>query len=231
MNQQTTGIDARIALYVDGAEPVTTRTMDAVRAVCEQVEDGAFEGPVVVLVSGAPDGGWAEGLALAQVNKWERVLRRLECLPVPTVAIAQGSCGGPALDALLATDYRIAAGPVRLAMPAASGAVWPGMALYRLVHQASSPAAARRAVLFGADLDTGTALDAQLLDEAAADLDEALAIVGKLVGGLSGEELAVRRRLLFEAGTTAFDEALGAHLAACDRMLRRVAADTAKAAA
>lgn len=226
MTQQATA-EARIALRVDGSGPVTAETIAAVRAVCERVEDGSVDGPVLVHVAGAPGRDWADGLALALVNKWERELRRFECLPVGTVAIAEGECGGPALDALLATDYRIAAGPVRLTLSAASGAVWPGMALYRLVHQAASPAAVRRAVLFGTPLDTAAALSAQLVDEAAADLDAAVIAAKVLAGELSGAELAVRRRLLFEAGSAAFDEALGAHLAACDRMLRRVSAGAA----
>lgn len=227
MTEQTSATQPRLALRVDGARPVTAETLAALRGVCESVEDGGVPGPVLVHVSGAPARAWADGLALATVNKWERELRRFECLPVTTVAIAEGECGGPALDALLATDYRIAAGEVRLAMPAAGGAVWPGMALYRLVHQSAGPAAVRRAVLFGTALDTGAALAAQLLDERAADVDAAVAAAAALSAELAGAELAVRRRLMFEASTAAFEEALGAHLAACDRMLRRVAAEAA----
>ena len=35
----------------------------------------------------------------------------------------------------------------------------------------------------------------------------------------------LRRRLLLDAGYTSFEDALGAHLAACDRALRLAAAD------
>ncbi len=48
-----------------------------------------------------------DDLTVALVSKWERALRRLERLPAVTIAVADGDCGGPALDALLATDYRI----------------------------------------------------------------------------------------------------------------------------
>jgi len=42
---------------------------------------------------------------------------------------------------------------------------------------------------------------------------------------VDGRELSIRRRLLLEAASTSFEDALGAHLAACDRALRRAATD------
>ena len=36
----------------------------------------------------------------------------------------------------------------------------------------------------------------------------------------TGRELAIRRRLLLDATTTSYEDALGAHLAACDRAVR-----------
>ncbi|KOG89867.1 enoyl-CoA hydratase, partial [Streptomyces varsoviensis] len=41
--------------------------------------------------------------------------------------------------------------------------------------------------------------------------------------GLSGKDLAIRRQLLLDARTTSFEDALGPHLAACDRLLRGTA--------
>jgi isomerase DpgB len=43
-----------------------------------------------------------------------------------------------------------------------------------------------------------------------------------LVGRVSDRETALRRQLLIEAGSAGYDEALGIHLAACDRELRRL---------
>lgn len=209
-------------LRIDGAAPLTAAAVAAVKDLCDRAEQGGT-GAVVVHVSGTPTGEWADDLTVALVNKWERQLRRLECLPVTTIAVASGDCGGPALDALLATDYRIAAGPVRLVVPTAAGATWPGMAVYRLTQQAAGSTAVRGAVLFGRPLDTTTAHAAHLVDEVACDVPAALAVAAELAAGTSGSELAVRRRLMFEAATTSFEEALGVHLAACDRMLRQVA--------
>jgi isomerase DpgB len=213
-------------LTVDGASTLTAATVDSLRALCDRVEDG--DGGLVVLhVSGTPAGRWSDALTVALVGKWERQLRRLECIPATTVAVAHGDCGGPSLDVLLATDHRIAAPPARLIVPAADGATWPGMAVYRLATQTTDIALVRRAVLRGTPIDAATALAAHLFDEVTTDVASSLAALASVASTLSGPELAVRRRLLLEAGTATFEDALGAHLAACDRMLRRVDAGAA----
>jgi len=51
-----------------------------------------------------------------------------------------------------------------------------------------------------------------------------LAEVAAAAGTFTGKEVAIRRQLLLDAAQHSFEEALGAHLAACDRALRRVAA-------
>jgi isomerase DpgB len=210
-------------LRIDGATPLTAGTVAAVRAACDRIEDRG-DAMVVIRVSGTPRGPWVGDLTVGLVSRWERELRRLECLPATSVAVAEGDCGGPALDALLATDYRIAAGPIRLVLPMADAAVWPGMALYRLTQQSSSPAAVRRAILFGTPVDLDTALASQLIDEVTDDVPAALSAAAGLAARISGPDLAVRRRLMFEAATAGFEEALGVHLAACDRLLRGLGA-------
>jgi|SRR5882757_1224407 len=44
----------------------------------------------------------------------------------------------------------------------------------------------------------------------------------------SGREPAIRRQLMYDAATTSFEEALGAHLAACDRMLRQASSEASR---
>jgi isomerase DpgB len=214
-------------IKVDGARALTADTVAALRAVCDAAEDRGSQGTVIVHVSGAPDTEWASKFPLALVSKWERELRRLERLPAVTIAVADGDCGGAALDALLATDYRIASGTARLLFPAVAGATWPGMALYRLVRQAAGAAPARRAVLFGSPITADSALAIGVIDEVAADPAAALAKAAEVAAEAEGAELAVRRQLMMEALTTSFEDALGVHLAACDRTLRRAAVDGA----
>ncbi|MFB6891323.1 enoyl-CoA-hydratase DpgB [Kitasatospora sp. NPDC056327] len=130
-------------------------------------------------------------------------------------------CGGTALEVLLATDYRIAPPTARLLLPVGPEGVWPGMALHRLVNQAGV-AATRRAVLFGAALTAPDAVDLSLLDDLPDDPAAALAAVAGLLAA-AAPGIAIRRQLMLDAATTPHEEALGRHLAACDRVLRRAA--------
>ncbi|MEV4517459.1 enoyl-CoA-hydratase DpgB [Dactylosporangium sp. NPDC049525] len=207
-------------LTVDGAQPISAELVARVGELCDRAEALGGRGRLVVYAAGAPVRARIEGLTVALVSRWERALRRLERLPVALVAVAEGDVGGPALDALLATDYRIATPSARLMVPVGPGATWPGMALYRLAHQGSQTAAVRRALLFGDPIGARDALALQLLDEVTDDVTGALDAVAGLTGNLSGPELAIRRQLMIDAGTTSFEEALGVHLAACDRTLR-----------
>ncbi|HTX85460.1 MAG TPA: enoyl-CoA-hydratase DpgB [Streptosporangiaceae bacterium] len=212
-----------LAVRIDGRRPMSVESVAAIEAVCDNAEDcGSDHGTVVVHVSGAPAGPWARSLSVALVSKWERGLRRLERLPATSIAVATGDCGGLALDALLATDYRIAAASARLLVPVGAGATWPGMALYRLCHQAGGTAI-RRAVLFGAPIDASDALALGLVDELTDDTVGALAAAADVMDAFLGAELAIRRQLMLDATTVSFEDALGRHLAACDRELRRYA--------
>jgi isomerase DpgB len=81
-------------------------------------------------------------------------------------------------------------------------------------------------VLRGAEIAADRALAIALVDEVTDRADDVDAVVNAAVASLSqvsGVELAVRRRLLIEAPTTSFEDALGTHLAACDRELLRTA--------
>lgn len=209
-----------LELYVDGARPVTAETVAETAAVCDRAEDHDGPGVLPVHVSGAPDASWARALDTPLVTKWERTLRRLERVPMPTIAVAAGDCGGAALDALLVTDLRLARPGVRLLVAADGTATWPGLALYRLVNQAGA-AGARRAVLFGEPIGTDEALALGLVDRVTGDPGSALAGLARRAAAYAGPELAIRRQLMFDAVTTGFEDALGAHLAACDRALRR----------
>ncbi len=211
-----------IELRVDGSKPLTVAHISAVESACAAVEAGRAGAVLPVYVSGTPGAAWTSGMDVALVSKWERSVRRLERLGVATVAIASGECGGMALDALLATDFRIATPDVRLSLPVDGEATWPGMAVFRLVQQAGAMRL-RRAILFGTPVEASEGVDLGLLDEVTDDPAPALAAVAARAAALTGSELAVRRRLMADAATTSFDEALGRHLAACDRALRRSA--------
>jgi isomerase DpgB len=193
----TTTVDD-LVIRIDGSRFPSTDSIAEVTALCDRAED-------------------LDSL----VSRWERALRRLERLPSITVSIADGDCGGAALDALMATDYRIATPSLRLTLPAHAGPTWPGMVLYRLARQGANAPVVRRAVLFGHPITARDALAAHLIDEVSDDADHSLTALSALTAGRSGSELAIRRQLMDEAATTTFEDALGVHLAACDRELRR----------
>ncbi len=213
-----------LVIRIDGSLPISAGPVAALGALCDKAEGG--EGRVIVHVSGAPNGSWTRDLTVAQVSRWERALRRLERLTTTTIAVACGDCGGLALDALLATDYRIATPATRLVVPVGADATWPGMATYRLCQQAGA-ARTRKAVLFGIPIGAKEALALHLIDELVDDPATALDETAALTGAFSGPELAIRRQLMFDATITSFEDALGLHLAACDRALRKTATEVA----
>jgi isomerase DpgB len=211
-------------IQIDGRCPLSKDLIGALGSVCDAAEDGGESSVVRMVLSGAPEEGWTRGLDVGLVTKWERALRRIERLPATTLAVAAGDCGGMALDALLVADYRVATTDARLLAVAEGGVVWPGMTLYRLSQQVGA-ARSRRAVLFGQAIEVGEALHLGLVDALVVDVAAALAPVEELVGRRAGPDLAIRRRLLLEATSTSFENALGTHLAACDRVLRAVVSE------
>jgi isomerase DpgB len=211
-----------MTLRFDGAQPLTSEAIHAVRSVCDMAESRGGGGVLPVHVWGAPPGLGADDPDVALVTKWERVLRRLERIAMTTVALASGDCGGLALDALLTTDLRIAAPNTRLLVSVRDGATWPGMAAYRLASQAGV-AGARRAILFGEPIEVREAVSLGLVHEVTDSPMEALASLTEALAGFSGKELAIRRQLMLSAATSSFEDALGSHLAACDRILRQPA--------
>ncbi|MFC3453312.1 enoyl-CoA-hydratase DpgB [Amycolatopsis speibonae] len=212
-------INGEPVLRFEGARPLSAAAVEEIDALCDRAEDRRDSGPVVIHVTGAPPADWAKGLAVGLVSKWERAVRRFERLGRLTVAVASGECAGTALDLLLAADIRIAEPGTRLRLAWAGGGAWPGMTVYRLTQQAGA-AGIRRAVLLGTPIETDRALALDLIDEVSADPAKTLAELAEVT---DGAETAIRRQLIFEAGSTTFEEALGSHLAAADRALRREA--------
>ncbi|MER8260686.1 enoyl-CoA-hydratase DpgB [Streptomyces albidoflavus] len=220
---------AGLHVVVDGSAPLSPETTALIGKVCDELEDargGAFA--VVRVENGENAPAWWPGPAadVNAVNKWEGALRRLERTPGAVCVTASGTCSGVALDLLLAADHRIVTAGTLLRLPMAGGQVWPGMAVHRLARQLGV-ARARRLVLLGTGLTAEEGLAAGLLDRVVSErsaLDAAVAEATAPLAGVDGTQLAVRRRLLLDAAVTGFEESLGSHLAACDRMLRQLAA-------
>lgn len=213
-------VNNELTLFLDGTRPLSVASVERLADLCDRAEDHRAPGPVTVHVTGVPPVGWTKDVTVGLVSKWERVVRRFERLGRVTVAVGSGDCAGTALDLLLAADVRIVAPGTRLLLALAGGAPWPGMTVHRLTQQAGA-AGIRRAVLLGTPIDAGRALALNLVDEVTDDPVPALAALVESAGAVAGAEVAIRRQLVFEAGSTTFEDALGAHLAAADRALRR----------
>jgi len=215
-------------LRVDGSRELSADLARSVSILCDEAE-AAGTGFATLHVSGAPSEKAVAGVVdVAAVSKWEQAVRRFERLRLPTLVAASGECGGAALDLLLAADVRVATPDLRLLLPFHEQATWPGMALFRLVQQFGL-AGARRAVLFGTPITAAEALERGLVDRVSKNPERTLAAAARLLRRLSGPELAIRRQLAFDAQWMSFEDALGPHLAACDRSLRRGRADDAAA--
>lgn len=204
----------------DDLPPFSTVLITALDGLCDHVEDAAGTGRLTLRLGTVPPTTGPVGIH--EVNKWERVLHRLERAPAVTIAVVEQDCAGPTFEALLACDYRIARTGTQLSPPTAQGAPWPGMAIHRLATQLGA-AYARRLVLFGTEMTATEAFHSGLVDVVTDDVEQALSEADSLTEPLLGTEVAVRRRLLLEASSTSFDESLGTHLSACDRALRRAA--------
>jgi len=152
-----------------------------------------------------------------EVTRWERGLRSLERSSVTSIAVLGPTVHGPLLELALACDVRIACPRTRIVFRDGSD-VWPSAALYRLVHLVGA-GAARRAVLIDGSSDAAQALAVGLVDRIAADQWSVVESIAADVGNIA--DLRVVRQLLGEAPSTSYEEAIGAHLAACDRFLRR----------
>ncbi|MFJ8536899.1 enoyl-CoA-hydratase DpgB [Streptomyces sp. NPDC093591] len=212
--------DGELMLRLDGTRPLSAASVEEMDGLCDRAEDHRESGPVTLHVTGVPPADWWTELTVGLLSKWERVVRRFERLGRLTVVVASGDCAGTALDVLLAADVRIVAPDTRLLLSWAGDATWPGMTVHRLTQQAGA-AGIRQAVLLGAPIDTDRALALNLIDEVTEDPATTLAHLAEAAGAVDGTEVAMRRQLIFEAGSTTFEDALGRHLAACDRTLRR----------
>ncbi len=205
-------------------KPLSRDLVDKVTAVCDEGEDAGANALVCIHLDGsgtaeANRDGAHPAIDVGLVNHWERALRRLERLPVVTVAVATGEIGGLGLALLLCTDYRLVdeASHLRLAQPGQPPL--PGMLLHRLSNQLGVTLT-RRMALLERRLDSHEALRHGLIDEVCANVGAAARAVLQDLRQRDLAHASMQRRLILEASSVSYEDALGSHLAACDRVLR-----------
>ncbi len=191
---------------------------------CDRAEDLRGDAVLVLGLNGSVPAADEPRRAAdtALITQWEHILHRIERLPALVVAIADGACDGVRAAALLVADYRIAGRGFRLSLADGCPETLMGMAGFRLQCQLGA-AQARRILLWQMELGARKALELGLLDEICTDEKAALAMLLERHASLDPvdrSEFAVRRRLLLQDAATDFEDALGSHLAACDRSIR-----------
>lgn len=212
----------RTLTELDVSRPLTELTA-ALNSLCDEAESDRHRTTLVLRVCAAAPTAWPGEVSVSAVNRWERAVRRLEKLDAITVVIAEGRSAGPAVDVLLAVDVCVGVSGLTLDLPVNDSHFWPGMALYRLVRRLGAHRT-RQLLLWDAGVSLTRALELGLIDRGAETAEEAEAVARTVTGHFADRETALRRQLIAEAETTEYDEALGVHLAACDRELRRLRA-------
>ena len=193
---------------------------EVVNDACSKIEKDTTETDLVISIDGNREiRSWPNGVNVQDIGRWERALRRLERIDAPIVAAISDTCGGPEFDLALIADYRIGSPQAEMCPPMNDGLFWPGMSLYRLVHQCGLTRA-RQIVLWGKKMNAELCVNNGIFDEISSDLDAA---VEKFRNSITlPREFAIRRRLILDAAYTPYEEAIGTQLAACDRELRRM---------
>jgi isomerase DpgB len=215
---------AIVKIEIHGAEPLFNTLTTQLGITLDQADDLGPTTVMLVHVVGdmnpAAVHNWPGCIDIRSVSKWERILRRIERTALTTIVLVEHACSALALELLLIADRRLASNDFLVPHAISSENIWPGMALYRLSRQIGD-ARARKLFLDGTDITTTLALELSIIDETVDDLVSWSDRIAHLLTQAPLDDFAIRRRLMQDSLSTSFDDALGVHLAACDRSLRR----------
>jgi isomerase DpgB len=221
-----------VRLELDASGSLTKALVDSINGACDCVDDAGAGATLMILMNGKPtDAAEAAGarVDVALVNQWERAVRRIERLHAVTIALVAGACNDLGVAVMLTTDYRIGSDDLHMSLRNSDGGILPGMALHRLANQIGA-AWSRRFILLGMPIGAQLAEQLGLVDETAADMEAAAAAFLKSLCPAIAADLSVRRRLLLDASALSYDDGIGTHLAACDRVLRAARQESVAAA-
>lgn len=163
---------------------------------------------------------WPGTVSINMVSRWERLLRRLERASFTTLVFCDGASSNIALELLLVADRRIVTSHFVISDLYFKGSIWPGMSLFRLCRQLGE-ARTRRLYFEAQQLTSSSAVSLGIADEVVDDYGMALSRLAVFLDIAPISDYAIRRRLMQDSQFVTFEDALGTHLAACDRALRR----------
>ncbi len=156
-------------------------------------------------------------------RRWEKIVSRLERLPVALLASIDGACDADCLGLALACDMRIATERSSVSFPEVRQGVLPGMELFRLPKYVGL-GVAKRMILRSEPIEAKEALGLGLFDHLCSEeeiVDVRRTALEEL-GALDGRVLRLARRLLGESYAASYDDAIGHYLAAQSHCLTRL---------
>ncbi|MFK7845985.1 MAG: enoyl-CoA hydratase/isomerase family protein [Rhodothermales bacterium] len=119
---------------------------------------------------GADINAWAELDAVGMWRNWiregHRIFNRIATMNIPTIAVLNGYTFGGGLELALSTDIRIASHTVRFALPEVKLGIVPGWGGTNRLPAVIGTARAKQMVFTGMQIDTATALQWGLINEA-----------------------------------------------------------------
>jgi isomerase DpgB len=190
-----------------------------VQAFCDEVESSS-ENIIMSLEVYTANDSWlpSQIKEMSQLYpKWEKCMARLEKIKNMKIVCCPNNVSQMALELLMVADYRIVGQKSDLKLVSAQLGVVPTTALYRATKLLGAQLA-KRIFLFGQTLDASEGVNFGLYDECTEDIETAeRRLLGSMTKGVLND-FSVRRRLIEDSHNLNIHEALGAHLAACDRL-------------
>jgi isomerase DpgB len=228
MNMSRTLIENRpvTRIELNGGELLSTELTRNLAEALNEAEDLGPDAILLVHVVGPMSMGalrqWPGPVDIPAITKWERVLRRMERADSTTITLVEHACSGLALEVLLVSDRRLAGSDFCLQFVTKGSNVWPSMALYRLSRQLGE-SQARRLLLDATNISAEQCMDLNIIDKIVdkGGKGNGSDPTAHLLASAPSRDFPVCRRLMQDGLSTNFDDALGLHLAACDRTLRR----------
>lgn len=211
-----------VTVEINGGEQLSHALVERLNTAINRVEDLNASALLFICIRGGDLKDlltWPGEVNLRAVTHWERTLRRLERADSVTAVYAARNCSALALEILTVVDRRISSSDFVLWLGATGQPIWPGMVLYRLVRQIGE-ARTKRLFLEGAPITAEECRTREIIDDTNDSMEEVLLGMATLATGSVAEDFPIRRRLMQDSCATTYEDALGAHLAACDRTRR-----------
>lgn len=218
-------VRGRVATLTLGGRPgnrIHPGLIDDLGRILDRLEDAPDAEVLVVRGAG---GVFTEGIDFTDFaggnpdvhgfHRWEKVVTRVERLPMATVAAVDGPAMGGGFQLVLACDLRVGTARSTFALPEVRQGFLPGMATFRLAKWVGL-GVARRWVLTGEILHAAELAERGVLDRVVPEgaLDEAVDWAVAALVPVHRVALQLARRLLDESFAVSLEDGVG-HLLAC----------------